>query len=106
MASIASASAAAAATAAAVSPDSDHLVSGNAAHAWCEAGRTFGVPECLAKGSSHIASMAQYAALYEESIAKPQQFWSRMARDNLTWFRDFTEVYVVPCAPASRSARG
>jgi len=34
-----------------------------------------------------------YKELYEESIKKPHQFWGRMARENLSWFRDFQTVH-------------
>ena len=33
--------------------------------------------------------MAEYKTMYEESIRDPQTFWARMARENLTFYRDF-----------------
>ncbi len=51
----------------------------------------FSPPERVAAGA-HIASMAQYTEMYERSIKDPAGFWGDMARENLTWFRDFKEV--------------
>lgn len=35
---------------------------------------------------------AAYADLYKESIEQPTEFWGRMARENLSWDRDFKTV--------------
>ncbi|KAJ0400264.1 hypothetical protein ATCC90586_010237 [Pythium insidiosum] len=39
--------------------------------------------------NAHIRGLAQYEALYKESIENPSAFWARLARDNLLWFREF-----------------
>ncbi|KAI6351431.1 Acetyl-coenzyme A synthetase [Pyricularia grisea] len=41
----------------------------------------------------HIANLEEYQQLYKESISEPKQFWARMARELLTWNRDFETVY-------------
>ena len=57
---------------------------------------TYPVPQAMfkkhPKGASHLKDIDAYKALYEESIKQPQQFWGRMARENLSWFRDFQTV--------------
>ncbi|SZF02280.1 unnamed protein product [Blumeria hordei] len=49
----------------------------------------------LAKHPSkpHLSGMNEYEKLYEESITKPDQFWGRLARELLTWQRDFQTVH-------------
>jgi len=42
--------------------------------------------------NAYINSMSQYKQLYDRSIKDPQGFWGDMARENLSWFRDFKEV--------------
>lgn len=37
--------------------------------------------------------MEEYQTLYKESIEKPDQFWGRMARETLSWERDFQTVH-------------
>ncbi len=37
-------------------------------------------------------SAEEYAALYEESISQPEQFWARMAQENLQWQQPWTKV--------------
>lgn len=41
----------------------------------------------------HIANVEEYQQLYKESISEPKKFWARMARELLTWSRDFETVY-------------
>lgn len=36
--------------------------------------------------------MEEYKALWTESVTDPSGFWARMARENLFWFRDFTDT--------------
>ncbi|ORY80929.1 acetyl-coenzyme A synthetase [Protomyces lactucae-debilis] len=40
----------------------------------------------------HVKDHAAYADLYKESIEQPTEFWGRMARENLSWDRDFKTV--------------
>jgi acetyl-CoA synthetase len=37
--------------------------------------------------------MKEYQQLYQESITNPEQFWARLARELLTWEKDFTTVH-------------
>jgi len=56
---------------------------------------TFHVPKAFFekhKDGPHLKSLDEYKTLYQESITQPDQFWSRMARDLLTWERDFQTV--------------
>ncbi|KJX94893.1 acetyl-coenzyme a synthetase like protein [Zymoseptoria brevis] len=56
---------------------------------------TYHVPEALLKKhpkSPHIGSMDEYKKMYKESIEEPDKFWGKMARDLLTWERDFQTV--------------
>ncbi|KAJ2686349.1 acetyl-coenzyme A synthetase 2 [Coemansia spiralis] len=39
-----------------------------------------------------ISSMAEYSALYNESIQQPDKFWTRTANELLTWDKPFTHV--------------
>ncbi|KAJ2897221.1 acetyl-coenzyme A synthetase 2 [Coemansia aciculifera] len=39
-----------------------------------------------------VSSMAEYEALYNESIQQPDKFWTRTANELLTWDRPFTHV--------------
>ncbi|KAJ2813117.1 acetyl-coenzyme A synthetase 2 [Coemansia furcata] len=39
-----------------------------------------------------ISSMAEYEALYKESIQQPDKFWTRTANELLTWDKPFTHV--------------
>jgi len=41
----------------------------------------------------HLDGLDHYRELWKESIEKPDQFWGRMARDLLTWDRDFQTVH-------------
>jgi acetyl-CoA synthetase len=36
---------------------------------------------------AHIGSMGQYRKLYAEALKSPEKFWSRMAKENLDWFK-------------------
>ena len=47
--------------------------------------------ERVASGA-HIRGMEAYQKMYDRSINENSAFWGEMARDNLSWFRDFTEV--------------
>ncbi|KAJ2802785.1 acetyl-coenzyme A synthetase 2 [Coemansia guatemalensis] len=39
-----------------------------------------------------VSSMAEYEALYKESIEEPSRFWTRMANETLSWDRPFSQV--------------
>ena len=41
---------------------------------------------------AHIKSMAHYRKLYAESIKSPAKFWGREAKQELVWFKPFTQV--------------
>ena len=41
----------------------------------------------------HLSGIAEYEKLYKESIEQPEQFWGRLARQLLTWDRDFQTVH-------------
>jgi acetyl-CoA synthetase len=40
----------------------------------------------------HLRDVDEYKKLYHESITHPEKFWARLARELLTWERDFTTV--------------
>ena len=40
----------------------------------------------------HIKDMDEYRKMYKESITQPDKFWGSMARDLLSWERDFQTV--------------
>ncbi len=48
------------------------------------------VPEKFAEQAN--VGREEYARLYEQSIADPEAFWSRMAEERLTWFRKWDTV--------------
>ena len=50
------------------------------------------VPDFVWTGSARLQSMADYHALYERSISDPDGFWGEMARERLSWERDFHTV--------------
>ena len=41
----------------------------------------------------HLSGMEEYRSMYKESIEEPKKFWGKMARDLLTWDRDFQTVH-------------
>jgi len=43
------------------------------------------------KSIAHI-SEAEYDKLYQESIAEPENFWARIAEEELTWFKKWDQV--------------
>lgn len=49
------------------------------------------VAPALVKGA-HIKGMAEYKKLYEESVKKPEAFWGRIAKQQLTWSKPFKKV--------------
>ncbi|KAK5086418.1 acetyl-coenzyme A synthetase 2 [Lithohypha guttulata] len=53
------------------------------------------VPEPFFKkgsGKAHLKDFAEYETLYKQSIEEPDKFWGKMARELLTWDRDFQTV--------------
>lgn len=57
---------------------------------------TYHVPKAFydkhPKQKPHLNGLDHYKELYKESIENPDQFWGKMARDLLTWDRDFQTV--------------
>ncbi|KAK4120853.1 acetate--CoA ligase [Parathielavia appendiculata] len=56
---------------------------------------TFHPPQkMLAKHPSkpHLSGLEEYQQLYKESITEPTKFWGRLARELLTWHKDFQTV--------------
>ena len=53
--------------------------------------RVFAPPAEFA-AHAHIKSMAEYQALYTESIEAPEAFWGRQAAQELTWFEPWQKV--------------
>ena len=41
----------------------------------------------------HIKDFDEYKQLYDESIKNPQDFFKKIARENLNWIKDFSEVH-------------
>ncbi len=52
--------------------------------------RVFSPPEDFSR-HAHIKSLAQYEALYNQSIEQPEKFWEEIARE-LPWFEPWTQV--------------
>ncbi|MEC4675786.1 MAG: acetate--CoA ligase [Nitrospirota bacterium] len=46
-------------------------------------------PPAEFRAKAHIKSNEEYADLYRQSIEDPDTFWSKMAREELTWFREW-----------------
>ncbi|RMZ76186.1 hypothetical protein DV737_g4935, partial [Chaetothyriales sp. CBS 132003] len=44
-------------------------------------------------GKTHLKDFKEYEELYNESIREPDKFWGRLARELLTWDRDFQTVH-------------
>src|ERR1700689_3835906 len=41
---------------------------------------------------ARVKSMAEYRKLYNESIKSPEKFWSKQAKNELTWFAPWKKV--------------
>jgi acetyl-CoA synthetase len=41
---------------------------------------------------AHVGSMAEYKKMYEDSLDHPEDFWSKMANDHVTWFKKWDNV--------------
>ncbi len=53
--------------------------------------RVFPPPKQFSK-KAHIRSLAQYRKSYRESVASPEKFWGRQARQELVWFKPWKKV--------------
>jgi acetyl-CoA synthetase len=53
--------------------------------------RVFPPPKSFS-AKARIKSLAQYRALYKESIREPEKFWGRAAREELVWFKPWKKV--------------
>jgi hypothetical protein len=40
----------------------------------------------------HISSREEYERLHAESISNPTEFWGKLAKENLDWFKEPTTV--------------
>ncbi|KAF2839572.1 acetate--CoA ligase [Patellaria atrata CBS 101060] len=58
---------------------------------------TYHVPKAFLekhpKKKTHLNDLDHYKQMYKESIENPDEFWGRMAREMLTWERDFQTVH-------------
>ncbi|KAJ4368935.1 acetyl-coenzyme A synthetase 2 [Neocucurbitaria cava] len=58
---------------------------------------TFHVPKAFfdkhPHSKPHLANLEEYQTLYKESITEPKKFWGNLARELLTWERDFQTVH-------------
>lgn len=57
---------------------------------------TFHVPKAFwtkGSGKAHLKDVSEYETMYKESIEEPDKFWGKMARDLLTFEKDFTTVH-------------
>ncbi|QPG74090.1 acetyl-CoA synthetase [Brettanomyces nanus] len=52
-----------------------------------------------------LSSFDEYKSMYKESIEEPSKFFGKMAKENLSWFKEFT-VAKVPEAPQLRDNNG
>ena len=53
--------------------------------------RVFPPPKAFSR-RAHLTSLAQYRKLYRESVASPDKFWGRQAKEELIWFKRWTKV--------------
>ncbi|KAL8803174.1 MAG: hypothetical protein Q9182_003346 [Xanthomendoza sp. 2 TL-2023] len=57
---------------------------------------TYNIPKAMFNKhpeKPHLGSMDEYQKLYKESIDDPDTFWGKMARDLLSWEREFQTVH-------------
>jgi acetyl-CoA synthetase len=40
----------------------------------------------------HVQGLEEYQRIYKESIQNPHEFWGKLARELITWHKDFTTV--------------
>jgi len=53
--------------------------------------RVFPPPKAFSQ-RAHFKSLAQYRKLYRESIASPEKFWGKQAKNELVWFKPWKKV--------------
>ncbi|MGD0815489.1 MAG: acetate--CoA ligase [Verrucomicrobiota bacterium] len=53
--------------------------------------RVFPPPKAFSS-VARVKSMAQYRALYNESVRQPEKFWGRVASEELVWFKPWKKV--------------
>lgn len=53
--------------------------------------RVFRPPKGFTQGA-HLKSLAEYRKLYRESIASPEKFWGKRAKEELAWFKPWKKV--------------
>ncbi|HMK64688.1 MAG TPA: acetate--CoA ligase, partial [Thermodesulfobacteriota bacterium] len=54
--------------------------------------RTFPPPKEFSE-KAHIKSMADYERIYKWSMENPEDFWAKMAEENLTWYKKWDKVW-------------
>jgi acetyl-CoA synthetase len=42
---------------------------------------------------AHIKSLAEYRKLYKHSITRPEEFWGKLAKQELVWFKPWKKVH-------------
>ena len=42
-----------------------------------------------------LLTQEQYDQMYAESFANKEQFWSNIAKEQVTWFKDFTKLKIL-----------
>lgn len=42
--------------------------------------------------NAHVKGMAEYERMYKRSLEEPAAFWGELAREHLSWFRDFDQT--------------
>src|SRR5512137_3031794 len=53
--------------------------------------RVFPPPKGFSR-RAHLKSLAEYRKLYKESVAAPEKFWAKRAKEELDWFKPWTKV--------------
>ncbi len=53
--------------------------------------RSFRAPRDFSK-NAHLGSFAEYLKLWRGSIKRPESFWAKQAKENLTWIRPFRKT--------------
>ncbi len=49
-------------------------------------------PSTEVSSGAYIGNMAKYKELYEESIRNPDEFWAKMAEENVSWYKKWDKV--------------
>lgn len=53
--------------------------------------RIFYPPKKISE-TAYVKSIEEYERLYKESVDEPEKFWSRMAEENISWFKKWDRV--------------